>query len=151
MQQEFKKYLISNAIVSTATMIKVFTLKNFNVHNFEITPEQFVLLDATYQNKGLYQRQIGILLGKDRANVTRLIHILEKKELIIIKEDSNGRRVKRIEITQKGKELRDKIFIEIKKIRNVYLKNIDDDELLNCIKTLDKIKNNIPQDIKLAT
>jgi len=145
------KNIISNEIVSTATLIKVLTLRNFAAYNFEITPEQFVMLDAVVKNEKMYQRQLGELLGKDRANIARLISILEKKELIKKSIDSNGRQINRITKTKKGEDLRNKIYPKISKLRESYLNNIELDELIRCYKTLNKIKNNISKNTKLQT
>lgn len=151
MLNQLKKYLIPNEIVSTAILIKVLTLRCFCQYDFEITPEQFVILDTIFKNKEIYQRQIGELIGKDRANVTRLLNILEEKKLITKTISSNGRQINKILITQKGKDLRNKIEPIINKVRKAYLDNISQEELLNCFHTLNKIKNNISTNIKLHT
>lgn len=151
MKNQFDKNIISNEIVSCATLIKVLTLRSFLEDDFEITPEQFVILDAVIKNEKIYQRQLGELLGKDRANIARIISILEKKELIQKSIDSNGRQINRITITKKGEELRNKILPKISTIRESYLNNIDLDELIQCYKTLNKIKNNISKNTKLKT
>lgn len=148
---EFDKNIISNEIVSCATLIKVLTLRSFVCADIEITPEQFVILDAVVKNEKIYQRQLGELLGKDRPNIARLVGILEKKELIKKSIDSNGRQINRITITKKGEELRNKILPEISKIRQSYLDNIELDELIKCYEILNKIKNNISQNTKLQT
>lgn len=142
---------ISNEIVSCATLIKVLTLRCFKEHNFEITPEQFVILDSIVKNEKIYQRQLGELLGKDRANITRLINILENKDLVKKVTDSNGRQINRIIITQKGIDLRNEILPVISKIRESYLNNIEIEDLTACKEILNKIKNNISKNIKLQT
>ncbi len=152
MMNQLKRTSISNGIVSCATLIKVLTLRCFKRHGFEITPEQFILLDTLLENEGeenLYQRQLGVILGKDRANVARLIAILEKKGLVEKNSDSNGRQINRINVTKKGREIRNKIYPVISEIRKSYLDEIDFDELRKCLDTLNKIKNNISINTKL--
>ena len=152
MLNQLRRTSISNSIVSCATLIKVITLRSFKKNKFEITPEQFIILDALFDNdesKDLYQRQLGILLGKDRANIARLIGILEKKGLVEKISDSNGRQIYRISVTRKGVEIRNKIYPVISEIRKSYLHNIDYDELKKCLETLNKIKDNISENTKL--
>lgn len=154
MLNQLKRTSISNEIVSCATLIKVLTLRCFSDYNFEITPEQFIILDTLLENKkakNLYQRQLGEILGKDRANIARLVGILEKKGLIEKTTDSNGRQINRITITKKGIEIRNKIHPVISKIRKSYLSDIDLKELENCLETLNKIKDNISKNTKLKT
>ena len=151
MLNQLEKNSLSNTVVSTAILIKVLTLRCFKSHGFEITPEQFIILDTITKNEQIYQRQIGELIGKDRANVNRLINILEKQGLIERIVDSNGRQINRIKITKKGIELRNKIHPVITKIRASYLNNIEYDELLKCHQILNKIKENISKSTKLKT
>ena len=75
MNNQLDQNSLSNAIVSTATLIKVFSIRCFMKNDFEITPEQFIILDAAAKNKEIYQRQLGEILGKDRANIARLVKI----------------------------------------------------------------------------
>lgn len=151
MLNQLEKNSLSNTVVSTAILIKVLTLRCFKMHGFEITPEQFIILDTIVKNNQIYQRQIGELIGKDRANVNRLINILEKQGLLERTVDSNGRQINRIVITQKGRVLRDKILPIITEIRASYLNNIDYEELLKCHQILNKIKENIAKSTKLKT
>lgn len=142
---------LPNEIVSTSKLVKVLTLRCFNEYNFEITPEQFVILDTVFKNNSIYQRQIGELIGKDRPNVARLIGILEEKNLIVRTKDSNGRQINRIKLTKKGIDTRNEIYPIINNVRNSYLKNIKEEELDLCFNILNKIKTNISQNIKLKT
>ncbi len=150
-KNQLERNSLSNEIVSCATLIKVLTLRCFNEHDFEITPEQFIILDTIVRNEKIYQRQLGEILGKDRANVTRIINILENKDLVKKIIDSNGRKINRIIISEKGKNLRNKILPVISKIRESYLNDIEIEEIATCKAILEKIKNNISQNIKLQT
>ncbi len=151
MTNNSSKTNLPNEIVSTSKLVKVLTLRCFDEYNFEITPEQFVILDTVFKNNSIYQRQIGELIGKDRPNVARLINILEEKNLIIRTKDSNGRQINRIKLTEKGLNTRNKIHPIINSVRNSYLKDIDEEELNLCFNILNKIKTNISQNIKLKT
>ena len=149
MPKQIEKKLISNEIVSSAIMIKVLTLRFFAAKGFEITPEQFVILDTISKNNGLYQRQISELIGKDRANVARILNILEKKGLIKKNQASNGRAINRLELTLEGENLRAKIEPHIEEIRKSYLDDIKEEDIEKCYEVLNKIKNNIGKNIKL--
>lgn len=149
MQNQLRKGSISNEIVSCATLIKVLTLRKFSEQNFDITPEQFVILDTIIENEELYQRQLGEILGKDRANIARLISILENKGLVEREISSNGRQINKIKITQKGKDLRNKILPVISKVRQSYLDDIEYEDIKKCFTILNKIKENISKNTKL--
>ncbi len=149
MNNQLDQNSLSNAIVSTATLIKVFSIRCFMKNDFEITPEQFIILDAAAKNKEIYQRQLGEILGKDRANIARLVNILEKKGLIKKVADLTGRHVNRIITTEEGMKVRNKIYPIISEIRESYLNNIDLNELQKCLVIINKIKENIAKNTKL--
>lgn len=71
-----------------------------------ITSEQFVVLDTIYCYKNIYQEKLSSILMKDKSNTTRIIKILENKELITrtIKKERN-RLVYSLNITESGKFL----------------------------------------------
>jgi DNA-binding MarR family transcriptional regulator len=70
-----------------------------------ITPEQFGLMTHLWKQDGLSQQELAVLTCRDRANVTRIIDILEREEIVERRDDANDRRVFKIFLTQKGKGL----------------------------------------------
>lgn len=148
MKNYTEKKLIANEIVTCAILIKVLTLRKFKECGFEITPEQFVLLDTLAQNDNICQRKLGMLIGKDRANVTRLLNILQKKGLIEKTADLK-RKANRLQLTLEGRKVKEKIEPVMLEIRDSYLKDIKTDELLQCFGTLNKIKEVIAKNTKL--
>jgi DNA-binding MarR family transcriptional regulator len=80
------------------------------------------------------------MLDKD-SDVSRIVDRLFEKGLISRKENPDDRRQKSVEITTKGLELLDKMFICEQKV-DTLLKNLSMDEVkqLNCL--IDKIREN---------
>ena len=75
---------VGYCITKTAQYLKfsaLATLKNVNV-NDPLTLDQYGVLFALLQNNGIYQRQLGSVLLKDRPNTTRLVNILEEKNIL---------------------------------------------------------------------
>jgi DNA-binding MarR family transcriptional regulator len=72
-----------------------------------ITPEQFGLMTHLWKQDGLTQQELAVLTCRDRANVTRIIDILEREEIVERRDDINDRRVFKIFLTKKGKSLED--------------------------------------------
>jgi DNA-binding MarR family transcriptional regulator len=115
----------------------------FSKKKFGITPEQFIILSILDDNATLHQMQLCELLYKDSSNMTRLISILESKNLVKKLPSVDKRLVNKIQITEQGKELKNIIVPEIKKSRNKILNGITDEELNYCIGVLLKIQNNL--------
>lgn len=72
---------------------------------FEITSEQWSILSMVYLKEGCNQKELGEKLLKDRAALTRILDILERKELLKRETSNNDRREYLVYITEKGRDL----------------------------------------------
>jgi len=70
-----------------------------------ITPDQFRVLTHLWTQDGRSQQELATLSGRDRANVTRVIDILEREGIVERKDDPDDRRVFNIYLTKKGKQI----------------------------------------------
>ena len=140
MIKEIFSNLIGNAIVASGRAIKVHNLELYTNNNFEITPEQYMVLNMIEDDNSPSQNKLCKLLCKDKSNMTRLISVLEEKGLIT-KEQASKNNV--IKLTEKGRNLRAKITPIMIKSRKNYLKDISQDDMYTCIKVLEQIRKNI--------
>lgn len=143
-------------IARTGTLIKLFSKQIFNEHNFEILPEQFIILLTLAEHKELYQREIGLLTVKDRPNINRLVSILEEKgyverakETITKPEDTQARQVLKVKLTNSGKEIVDKIMPIFIEFEEIIYSQITNEELETCIRIIKKINNGIREKVKM--
>lgn len=140
---------IGSIIYVVGGLVRGLSSQTFSEKQFEITPEQYLILLLIIENEGVYQRQICEITLKDRANVARIVEILHQKELIEKVTDSNGRRIFKIIATQKGKDLINKIDPCDMELREIITKDITEEELQITRRTLDKIKQNVIDRVKL--
>lgn len=140
---------IGTTIYNTGVVSRALSSQTFAEKGFELSPEQFLILDLLVEQGELYQRQICEITLKDRGNVARLIKILEDKELITRTEASNGRRIYKILVTPKGKNLRDKIKPTAERLREILKENISEEELETTLNTLKKVYDNARKLVKL--
>lgn len=144
MIKEILTKIIGTTIVATGRAIKIHNLKVFDNNNFEITPEQYVVLSVLDEEGSFYQKELGEKLYKDKANITRILSILEEKNLV---EKSYGveneKQVNKVSITEKGKNVRNGIKPIVESTREEYVKDISKDDLYTCIKVLEKIQENL--------
>lgn len=144
MLKEIFTKLIGTTIVATGRAIKMHNLKVFDTNNFKITPEQYVVLSMLNDEGSFYQKELGEKLYKDKANITRILSILEEKGLIEkISKVENEKQVNKIRITEEGKNVRMQIAPVIDSSRCAYVKDISEDDLYACIKVLKKIQENL--------
>jgi len=74
--------------------------------NLPITPDQFRVLTHLWKNDGLQQSELAHCTDRNRANVTRIIDILEREGVVTRKDDPNDRRIFKIYLTDLGKQLK---------------------------------------------
>lgn len=143
LKEVFTKF-IGDSIVQAGRAVKVYMLDVFAKQNYEITPEQFVVLSMLSEESLLYQNKLCEELHKDKSNMTRILSVLEEKGLIEkIQATENKKQVNKIKITPKGKEVKDRINPQIEASREKYLDGISQDEMYTCIKVLSKIQENL--------
>ncbi len=133
---------IGTTIYNTGVVSRALSSQTFAEKGFELTPEQFLILDLVIEYGELYQRQICEITLKDRGNVARLVKILEDKGLITKEEASNGRRIFKIKGTKKGLEIRDTMKPIAVGLRDVLIQNISEGELEVTLNTLKKVYEN---------
>lgn len=111
--------------------------------NLPITPEQFSVLSHLWQKDGLQQTELALCTNRNRANVTRILDILERENILERRDDENDRRVFRIYLTEKGKSLREITAKCAEKAIKDSLEGLSKEEIDTCIKVLLKIKKNV--------
>jgi DNA-binding MarR family transcriptional regulator len=149
LQNKILKSEIGLKLSTIGKMSKVFAIQQFSYEGHKITPEQFTVLAALVENDGIYQRQICANTFKDRPNVTRIVNILESAELVKRASDANGRKIYKIYITEKGRQVYQNTLSTILKVWGTTVKGIPDEELEILLKVLDKIKENLSQNLNI--
>jgi len=146
---EMSDLTLGYLINKTTHYIKIAGLQFFKEKNFSVTKEQFVILYILQNENGMSQRQLGKTALKDRPNITRLIDILEQRDLLYRKIDPKDRRVIRVFITDEGKKQVEKILPSIKDVNELAFKGITNEEQETLKTILEKIRSNLEQTFKL--
>ncbi len=150
MYREYLKGRIGSLIFITGTLIRGLSSQTFTEKGFELTPDQYVILYLLLENEEIvYQRQLAEIMLKDRANISRIIDIMHQNGLVEKIPDSNGRKIYKLVVTEKGKKLRDKVFPTDIDLRAMITQDITEDELAVTFSTLEKMNMNIRDKVKL--
>ena len=149
----YRKYLkgrIGSLVFITGTLIRGFSTQTFCEKQFGLTPDQYVILSLLIENEEIiYQRQLAEIMFKDRANISRIIDIMQNNGLIEKIPESHGRKIYKLIVTQKGRELKDKVFSTDIDLRQQITKDITREELATTFNTLEKMNRNIRDKVKL--
>lgn len=136
-------------LVRIGKMTRAIAVQRFSAKNFEITPEQLMVLSALIDHDGLYQRQIGMITLKDRPNITRIINILERMNFVTRKPDVNKRKIYKIFVTDKGKNVVKKVMPTALELWENIVDGVDEDELEITLKVMNKFRENLMKDMNI--
>ena len=82
----------------------------FQAKGFNITPEQWGVLNRLWENEGMHQSALAQRTAKDRHNITRILNLLEKNGFIFRTPDGEDKRRLNVYLTQEGKALKQKLI-----------------------------------------
>lgn len=111
--------------------------------NLPITPDQFKVLTHLWRNDGLQQSELATCTDRNRANVTRIIDILERENVVMRKDDPNDRRVFKIYLTDLGKQLKKETAACAEKSIEDSLSGVSEKDRGIALKVLKKIVENV--------
>ena len=143
-QQKFKveenlDYLISKTVQAMKNSLS----RDFRENGHNITTEQWSVLAKLYYEDGIYQKQIGDCLFKDKPTITRILDLMEKKNLIIRIPDDKDRRKSKVFLTQDGKNTVKELIPIAESFQSRLTENISQEETEIFTQILEKLCENI--------
>ena len=82
----------------------------FQAKGFNITPEQWGVLNSLWENEGIHQSALAERVAKDRHNIARIVNLLEKNGFIRRTPDGKDKRRLNVYLTEEGKALKQKLI-----------------------------------------
>ena len=118
-------------------------VQNSHTYGLEISLDQWLVLGPVWKNDGISQKDISEYCGKDKTSVTKIIDTLEKKNLVVRVTDQLDHRVKRVVLSQKGRELFLSALPVMAQTRDELRSGISDKEIEALKSILNKIHKNL--------
>jgi DNA-binding MarR family transcriptional regulator len=134
--------VIFYSLDKTIKTYRQFAQKRFLEQGFDITIDQWLVLNAIYEKPDITQFDIAGKVFKDTASVTRIIDLLIKKGLLKREVHSSDRRRFTLELTAEGRKLINKITGVVEQNRAIALQGITEKELIRMKETLNEIIDN---------
>lgn len=116
--------------------------RQLKLNGFTITIDQWLIIKAILENPEITQNEIGNLVFKDNASVTRIIELLVKSEYVIRTIHSKDRRKTNLEVTALGIKIIKDVQKIVEQNRAIALDGISKEELQIMNNTLLKISEN---------
>jgi len=132
-------YLINLA----AQRLKYELHQTFQAKGYDVTPEQWAVLNRLWEQDGLSQVDLAERTFKDKPGTTRILNLLEKKGIVVRRPDESDGRVLRVFLTRIGKDLKDKLIPCAQEVLAKSGKNLSKEELVQFKLTLNQILRNL--------
>ena len=114
MKQISKVFPLDNSpgymINSLAREMNACLYRSFRENGFEITPQQWAVLNRLWEMEGLHQSKLAEKTTKNRHNMTMILKQLEIKGFVEKRSDTRDKRLQRIYLTKSGKALKEKLI-----------------------------------------
>ena len=116
-----------------------------NVFNsgLDISMDQWMILGPIWQLESPSQKELGEICFRDKPSITRIIDSLEKKSLVVRVPDQIDHRIKRVILTNAGKQLFYDVLPIMEKTREEVRGNIPEEEIQVFKNVLSKIIKNL--------
>lgn len=121
----------------------------FENEGLNITPEQFLVMDALWDEGVLTQQQIADYLLKDKNSVVKLVDGLEDRKLVRRASNPKDRRQNLIEVTDYAMKIKDKVTKVAMDAVDRIINGITREDMQIFIKVLSKMAENMNNDIDL--
>ncbi|MCD4722983.1 MAG: MarR family transcriptional regulator [Desulfobacula sp.] len=123
---------------TSRSIIKRLT-KKFSDAGFDVSYEQWSILVHLYRKDGQTQQELSNIAVKDKAAITRLLNVLEKKNIVLRIPDRNDKRSKLVYLTNKAKDFKADLIAVVEELLVEAEQGVPPDEMNQCKATLNKI------------
>lgn len=143
----YKEFIIINNIGYDIcyTARKIYQYIGKQIINFDITPEQLIVLKELAKEEGISQKELSIRLDKDQNTVKAMIDKLEVKSFIKRKENKLDKRAFSLYLTEKAKKELPIIENYENQVLDTIVKELNPNDAEIIKNTLKKIRNNISE------
>ncbi len=114
----------------------------FKENGYRLTPEHWAVMNRLWEKEGLSQSEIAELTFKDKANITRILDVMEKNKLIRRMPHEGDRRSYRIYLTETGRQLKTELIPFAIQVNQTATSGLTKEELAQLTNLLNKISSN---------
>jgi DNA-binding MarR family transcriptional regulator len=117
--------------------------QTFQAKGYDVTPEQWAVLNRLWEQDGLSQVELAERTFKDKPGTTRILILLEKKKLVVRQPDENDGRVLRVFLTKAGKDLKARLIPCAEEVLVKSGRNLTKEQLSQFKQTLHQMLDNL--------
>lgn len=117
--------------------------KNSSDNNLTFPDRQVCRYLFCNDDKPIYQKDVEKTFSLRRSSASTQLSKMEEKGLIVRVSEDSDKRLKRIVLTQKAKEIMASSCKEMEAIEELIVKGLTKAEITSLLKTLDKMQSNL--------
>lgn len=132
--------LLGKHIAMLQRMIGTGLNQRFQSKGYDITLPHWIILHILWEKEGVSQNLLAEELNVNRAAITHLVDMMEKRNLVVRIPQQHDRRVNLIYLTHAGKMLREELIGVALEFMQEHTSGLSDTELNNFYKVLFKLQ-----------
>ncbi|AFM39440.1 transcriptional regulator [Desulfosporosinus acidiphilus SJ4] len=125
----------------TNTKLKNKLFQRFNDYN--VTPEQWSVLNCLWAQEGLTPKELADIIFKDKPNTNRILEKLQMKDLIVRKPHPVDKRAYQVFLTNNGWALREELIPKAMQLLEEATMGIEKQKAAELIRLLNQIYDNL--------
>ncbi len=141
MEQEKGKGL-GYLLERTTRLVKLNYSQAFKAAGYNVTPEQWVILDSLYVNDKQTQNELAELSFKDAPTISRIIDLLEKKGFVTRETVSTDKRSRKIFMTTQGRDLVENMQPLVSDLRSKSWEGLTDQDFSDFVRIINRVFQN---------
>ncbi|WP_042354733.1 MarR family winged helix-turn-helix transcriptional regulator [Bacillus rubiinfantis] len=122
------------------------SISNIEFKEYELTKGQYLYLVRIYEHPGIIQEKLAEMIKVDRTTAARAIKKLEMNGFVERKNDEDNKKIKRLFVTEKGKNVYPFIKRENDYSNQVAISGLTEDEAEILSSLLQRVRKNIEVD-----
>lgn len=131
------------------TSMKQCMVDDFKNSGFNLTPEQFLVMDTLWDEGVLTQQQIADITLRDKNSIVKLIDGLEGRKLVTRVSNPADRRQNLIKVTDYSRTIKKKVTgVAMRSVEKIIL-DLPVEDLKNFVRMLSKMELNIDPKVDL--
>jgi DNA-binding MarR family transcriptional regulator len=116
-------------ILRSARLLRYNFTTSFKAAGFDLSPEQWVILNKLSKKDGVTQVALTDTVFNDKSNITRIIDSLEKKGYVVRRKDDTDRRAMNIFLTKLAEEKLPLMWECALEVRKIVYKDLTDEDI----------------------
>jgi DNA-binding MarR family transcriptional regulator len=124
-------------------LLRLKLAQKFSESGYDITPEEWVILNRLWQKEGRSQNELAETTIKDKTTVTRLLNRMENKGLVVRQSSNEDARVILVHLTPYAKELETVLIPIAEELLFAGVADIDKGDVDIALSVLKKIEQNL--------